>query len=90
MLALETPFSKGGTVPTNLLDLSALEVVTVVLLLLFNNDSFSFLAVILATLFEGADAEPGAASRAFDAAEDVLLPLPILFGRLELFVVSEN
>ena len=88
MLTLETPFSNGGTVPTNLLVLSPLDVVTVVLLLV-NNDTLSFLTVILLPLFEGAD-DIDAANRVFGAIEDVLLPLPILFGRLEEDDVSEK
>lgn len=82
MLTLETPFSKGGTVPTNLLVLSPLDVVTVALLL-FNNDTLSFLTVMLLPLFEDV-VDMDAANRVFDAREGVLLPLPILFGRLEL------
>ena len=82
LFTLETPFSKGGTVPTNLLVLSPLDVVTVVLLL-FNNETLSFLTVILLPLF-GDVVDMDAANRVFGASEGALLPLPILFGRLEL------
>ena len=82
LFTLETPFSKGGTVPTNLLVLSPLDVVTVVLLL-FNNETLSFLTVILLPLF-GDVVDMDAANRVFGACEGALLPLPILFGRLEL------
>ena len=57
-------------------------VVTVVLLL-FNNETLSFLTVILLPLF-GDVVDMDAANRVFGACEGALLPLPILFGRLEL------
>ena len=90
MLTLAIPFSKGGTtVPTNLFVLSPLEAVTAVLLLLFNIVILSFLVVTLLPLLEGAD-DMDAATRVFGAAEEVLFPLPTVFGRLELDVDSEK
>ena len=92
MFAPAAPFSRGGTVPTNLLVLSPpLDVVELLEVLLFSiRDNFSFfkLVVPLLPLFEGADADPP--NRVLDVEEDVPLPLPILFGRLEFDVVSEN
>ena len=88
LFTLETPFSNGGTVPTNLLVLSPLDVVTDVLLL-FNNGTLSFLTELLLPLFEVA-VDMDAAKRVFDARDGALLPLPILFGRLELDGVSEK
>ena len=89
LLTLVIPFSKGGTVPTNLFVLSPLEAVTVILLLLFNIVILSFLVVTLLPLLEGAD-DMDAATRVFGAAEEVLFPLPTVFGRLELDVDSEK
>ena len=89
MLTLVIPFSKGGTVPTNLFVLSPLEAVTVILLLLFNIVILSFLVVILLPLLEGAD-DMDAATRVFGTAEEVPFPLPTVFGRLELDVDSEK
>ena len=79
-----TTFSRGGTVPINLLVLSPLDVVTVVLLLVFNN--LSFLTVILLPLPEGAG-DMDAAKRLLVG---VLLLVLTLFGRLELDDVSEK
>ena len=86
---LAIPFSKGGTVPTNLLVLSPLEAATAILLLLLNIVILSFLVLILLPLLEGAD-DMDAATRVFGAAEEVLLPLPTAFGRLELDGDSEK
>ena len=83
------PFSRGGTLPTILLALSLVVVALVVVaLLLFISDNLSFFKLVaLLPLFEGADTDPP--NRVVDVEESVLLPLPILFGRLELDV-SEN
>ena len=91
MLTPAAPFSRGGTVPTSLLVLSPAlefaELLEVLLLLIIDNLSFFKLVVLLLPLFVGADTFPLA--RVLDD-EDVLLPFPILFGRLEFDVVSEN
>ena len=84
------PFSMGGTVPTILLALSPplVVVVLVIVLLLFISDNLSFFKLfVLLPLFEEDDTDPP--NRVVEVDEGVLLPLPILFGRLELDV-SEN
>ena len=92
MLTPCAPLSSGGTVPTSLLVLSPAQDVAELLevLLLFISDNLSFfkLVVLLLPLFVGADTFPP--TRVFDVEEDVLLPFPILFERLEFDVVSEN
>ena len=85
------PFSMGGTVPTILLALSPplVVVVLVIVLLLFISDNLSFFKLfVLLPLFEEEDTDPP--NRVVEVDKGVLLPLPILFGRLEFDVVSEN